>query len=53
MFEEESEEKSPRKMFEGNWKCVKCGKEITELPFEPTRDVYCRDCYSDKRKQRF
>jgi len=44
----------PRKMFKGNWTCTDCGKEITELPFEPDPDrpVYCRECWA-KRRQRF
>ena len=35
-----------------NLKCVKCGKPIEELPFQPltsTRPVYCQDC-NQKRK---
>ena len=45
----------PRKMFQGSWKCADCGKEITELPFEPSPDrpIHCRDCWSKKRTQRF
>ena len=45
----------PRKMTQGNWKCSECGKEITELPFEPAPDrpIYCRDCWFQKRSQRF
>ncbi len=41
----------PRKMVQGNWKCSDCGKEITELPFEPSPDrpIYCRDCWGGKR----
>ena len=42
---------TPRKMYQGNWKCSECGAEITELPFEPTRDVYCGDCYYKRRTQ--
>lgn len=44
----------PRKMIQGNWKCADCGKEITELPFEPAPDrpIYCRECWSKKREQR-
>ncbi len=44
-----------RKMYQGNWKCSDCGKEITELPFEPSGDrpLYCRDCHSKRRPQRF
>lgn len=45
----------PREMIKGNWNCSDCGKEITELPFEPTPDrpVYCRDCWSKRRSERF
>jgi len=45
----------PRKMVKGNWKCAECGAEITELPFEPSPDrpIYCRDCWSKKRSERF
>jgi len=25
-------------MFHGHWTCADCGKEITELPFEPSPD---------------
>lgn len=34
-------------MYQGNWKCSKCGGAITELPFEPrgTAGLTCRDCY--------
>ena len=37
---------TPRQTVKGNWKCADCGKEITELPFEPSPDrpIYCRDC---------
>lgn len=47
--------KSPVKMHQGHWTCSECGGEITELPFEPTpgREVYCRDCWSKKRAERF
>jgi len=45
----------PREMVKGDWKCSECEKEITELPFEPAPDrpIYCRDCWSKKRSQRF
>jgi len=45
----------PRKMIQGNWKCSECGKEITELPFEPAEDrpIYCRDCWRNRKPQRF
>ncbi|HOK00404.1 MAG TPA: hypothetical protein PLE40_00785 [Candidatus Pacearchaeota archaeon] len=40
-----------RKMVKGSWKCAECGKEITELPFDPREgsDVYCRDCYRNRK----
>jgi len=38
-----------RQMFQGNWKCGKCGADITELPFQPDPeregDLKCRDCH--------
>ena len=44
----------PRQMVKGNWNCADCGKEITELPFEPSPDrpIYCRDCWSKRRAER-
>jgi CxxC-x17-CxxC domain-containing protein len=43
-----------RKMYQGNWKCSKCGKEITELPFDPDPSrldqLLCRDCHREKRQ---
>jgi len=47
--------REPRPMIKGNWNCSECGKEITELPFEPSPDrpVYCRDCWAKKRQERF
>jgi len=43
-----------RKTFKGDWKCADCGKEITELPFEPDPDrpVYCRECWAKRRAAR-
>jgi CxxC-x17-CxxC domain-containing protein len=37
-----------------NLKCADCGKEIDELPFEPTSDrpVYCGDCNRKRRPPR-
>lgn len=34
-------------MFEGNWKCSKCGGAITQLPFQPRSEegLTCRDCF--------
>jgi len=44
----------PRRMFEGNWTCSDCGKEITQLPFEPSSDrpVYCRECWAKRRAEK-
>jgi len=51
----ESNRGFPRKMYKGNWKCSECGKEITELPFEPSQDrpLYCKECHAKRRPQRF
>jgi len=37
-----------------NLKCADCGKEIDELPFEPSSDrpVYCEDCNRKRRPPR-
>lgn len=53
-FERSEGNFSPREMHQGNWQCSDCGKEITELPFEPAADrpIYCRDCWQKKREQR-
>lgn len=46
---------SDRKMFQGDWKCGKCGAAITELPFEPREDrldqLTCRDCFMKGRSE--
>ncbi|MFH1347041.1 MAG: hypothetical protein ABIH10_02215 [Spirochaetota bacterium] len=43
-----------RQMFQGNWKCSKCGGEITELPFEPSPErmdqLMCKNCFREKRQ---
>lgn len=51
----ESQGDFPREMVKGNWKCADCGKEITELPFEPAPDrpIYCRDCWAKRKTERF
>jgi CxxC-x17-CxxC domain-containing protein len=45
-----------RKMYQGNWTCSKCNKEITELPFEPDPDrvgqLKCKDCFRTNRPPR-
>lgn len=35
-------------MYQGNWKCSKCGGEITELPFQPRSEsgLTCRTCFA-------
>jgi len=44
-------------MFQGNWKCGKCAKEINELPFNPDpsrlAQLTCRDCHSAGGKKDF
>ena len=39
--------------FTGNWECVKCGRGISSLPFEPkgnsTARLLCLDCYNAGR----
>ncbi|MCD6550290.1 hypothetical protein J7K24_01975 [bacterium] len=46
---------APRQMIKGSWKCSECGKEITELPFEPSPDrpIYCRECWAKRRNRKF
>jgi len=43
-----------RKMYQGNWKCSRCGNPITELPFEPDPArmdrLQCRDCFRPKQR---
>jgi CxxC-x17-CxxC domain-containing protein len=43
-----------RPMVEGSWTCSGCGKEITQLPFEPKGDrpILCNDCYRTSRPPR-
>lgn len=45
-----------RETFKGSWKCSKCDKEITELPFEPDPSrldsLMCRDCHRESRANR-
>jgi CxxC-x17-CxxC domain-containing protein len=40
-------------MFQGNWKCSKCGGAITELPFEPRGEsgLTCRSCYAKGKSE--
>ena len=41
-----------RPKFQGNWTCSKCGKDITELPFEPrdTSTLECFDCHKSHKR---
>ncbi|MBI4094574.1 MAG: hypothetical protein HY435_00050 [Candidatus Liptonbacteria bacterium] len=45
-----------KKMYQGDWKCGKCGTAIKELPFEPDANridqIKCRDCYRQGRSFR-
>ncbi|MBI2625410.1 MAG: hypothetical protein HYW70_03735 [Candidatus Nealsonbacteria bacterium] len=52
---EDRPEIPPRETVKGNWSCSECGTEITELPFQPSPDrpIYCKDCWSKRRKPRF
>lgn len=38
-------------MFQGNWKCSKCGGAITELPFQPRSEagLTCRACFMESK----
>ena len=51
-----TEQTTERKMFEGNWKCSKCGASITKLPFEPNPEregeLLCKECHSAGRGDR-
>ncbi len=43
-----------KKRFAGNWKCAKCGAEITSLPFEPkgksVERLQCVECYKKSKE---
>jgi len=43
-----------KKRYQGNWKCGKCGKDITSLPFEPDParlgQLTCFDCHKKKQE---
>ncbi|KKS38911.1 MAG: hypothetical protein UU98_C0004G0037 [Parcubacteria group bacterium GW2011_GWD2_42_14] len=43
-----------RPMVQGSWTCSGCGKEITELPFEPKGDrpINCNECFKASRPPR-
>ena len=46
-----AQNQNEKKMFEGEWKCSKCGGSITKLPFEPRSEnnLTCRDCYLNNK----
>lgn len=50
----QNRKKFPRQICKGHWTCADCGKEITELPFEPSpnRPVYCQNCWVKKKAER-
>jgi CxxC-x17-CxxC domain-containing protein len=43
-----------KQMFQGDWKCSKCGAEIKELPFEPDPErmnqLLCRTCHQERTR---
>ena len=43
-----------RQMYQGDWKCSKCGGDIKELPFQPDPSrlgqLLCRDCHRERTK---
>ncbi len=43
----------PRRMFQGNWQCADCGKQINELPFEPSgnQPIRCKECWMKTKNQ--
>ena len=53
MDEDKNQGGFERQMYQGDWKCAKCQKEITELPFQPDParldQLLCRDCHREKR----
>lgn len=44
-----------REMIQGDWQCSECGAQITQLPFQPApgKPIYCRECYAQKKPQRY
>ncbi len=50
------DDRAPRKMFKGDWKCSECGVAITELPFEPDParidSLKCFDCHKKGQPRR-
>lgn len=53
-MDREKDRNFQRQMYQGNWKCVDCGKEITELPFQPDPNRFdqlrCRDCHKPRKR---
>ena len=50
------DENNDKPKFEGNWKCSKCGGEITSLPFEPdparADTLMCLDCFKENKPRK-
>ena len=50
----QSDDRSERRMYEGDWTCAKCGAKITSLPFDPDPErlhqLKCRDCHRASRR---
>ena len=41
-----------KQMFQGDWKCSKCGTDIKQLPFNPTKGtdrLKCIDCWKKEK----
>jgi len=52
----DDQQRTPRPMIDvtdKDIKCAECGKQITELPFEPdtSRKIYCPDCFRNMRNK--
>jgi hypothetical protein len=50
------DDRAPRQMFQGDWKCAECNAAITELPFEPDPSrvdtLKCRECHKKSMPRR-
>lgn len=51
------DDRPPRDMVKGDWKCSGCGAAITELPFQPDPSrldqLKCKDCHRASRGDRY
>jgi CxxC-x17-CxxC domain-containing protein len=48
-----NEEQQQSNMYQGNWECVSCGAQITELPFQPKSEanLRCLSCHKAQKQQ--